>query len=68
MSKIIADKESVLKQLQTIPGIGKACSLDLWNIGTRGVADLKGQNPNVFYDKLNTYSGVTHDTMNEKFV
>jgi hypothetical protein len=24
-------------------------------------ADLKGQNPNVLYDKLNAYSGVTLD-------
>lgn len=55
------DKEKVLKQLQTIPSVGKACSLDFWHIGIRNVADLKGQNPSVLYDKLNTYSGVTHD-------
>jgi hypothetical protein len=55
------DKENGLKQLQTIPSIGKACSLDLWNIGIRSVADLKGQNPNILYEKLNKYSGLTHD-------
>ena len=27
----------------------------------KSVADLKGQNPNVLYDKLNAYSGVTLD-------
>lgn len=26
------NKQKVLKQFQTIPGIGKACSLDLWNL------------------------------------
>jgi hypothetical protein len=26
-------------------------------------ADLKGQNPNVLYDKLNAYSRVTHDIL-----
>jgi hypothetical protein len=61
MSKINTDQEKVLKQLQKIPSIGKACSLDLWNIGIRDISDLKGQNPNVLYDKLNTYSGVTQD-------
>lgn len=61
MSKVITDKEIILKQLQTIPSIGKACSLDLWNIGVRSIADLKGQNPNVLYDRLNTVSGITHD-------
>lgn len=61
MSKLVTDKNKVLKQLQTIPSIGKACSLDLWNIGIRNISDLRGQNPNVLYDKLNTYSGVTHD-------
>ena len=24
------DKEKIVKQFQVIPGIGKACSLDLW--------------------------------------
>ncbi len=61
MGKIITDKEKVLKQFQTIPSIGKACSLDLWNIGIRSIGDLKGQNPNVLYHKLNSISGVTHD-------
>jgi len=61
MGTIISDKEKVLKQLKTIPGIGKACSLDLWNIGIRKVSDLKGQNPAVLYDRLNTFSGVKND-------
>jgi len=61
MSKIISDKEKILKRLQSIPSIGKACSLDLWNIGIRNISDLAGQNPRVLYDKLNTISGVTHD-------
>ena len=61
MKKIMSEKEKVLKQLQTIPGIGKACSLDLWNIGIRKVSDLAGQNPGVIYDRLNTFSGVKND-------
>ena len=45
--KITMAKTKVLKQFQTIPGVGKACSLDFWNIGLRSVDDLKGQNPKI---------------------
>ena len=55
------EKEKVLKQLQKIPSIGKACSLDLWNIGIRKIEDHKEQNPATLYHKLNTITGMTHD-------
>lgn len=55
------NKTAILKKFQTIPSIGKACALDLWNIGLRTVADLKGQNPAALYHKLNTVTGVQHD-------
>ena len=58
---MLSNKEVTLRKLQSIPGIGKACSLDLWNIGVRSISDLAGQNPSVLYDKLNTYSGVKQD-------
>jgi hypothetical protein len=61
MEKTITEKEKVLKQLQIIPGIGRACSIDLWNIGIRKVSDLAGQNPAILYDRLNTFSGVRND-------
>jgi hypothetical protein len=61
MSKTISKKENILKEFQQIPGIGKACSLDLWNIGLRSIADLKGKNPAVLYDTLNIVTGVKHD-------
>ena len=55
------DKESVLRQFRTIPSIGKACALDLWAIGLRSIADLKGQNPAALYHKLNVVTGAQHD-------
>lgn len=61
MSDQTATRARILKELQIIPGVGKACALDLWNIGIRSVPDLKGQNPANLYEKLNTYSGVKHD-------
>ncbi|HZV71166.1 MAG TPA: helix-hairpin-helix domain-containing protein [Saprospiraceae bacterium] len=51
----------VLKEFQTIPSIGKACSLDLWNMGFRKVSELKGKNPAKLYAQLNTVTGMTHD-------
>ena len=54
-------KAKILKELQTIPSIGKACSYDLWNIGIRSIDDLKQQNPRALYDKLSVHSGVTQD-------
>lgn len=54
-------KENVLKEFTKIPGIGKACSLDLWNIGLRSIEDLKGKNPAVLYHQLNTVTNLTHD-------
>ena len=61
MNKTTYGKAGILKQFQTIPSVGKACSLDLWNIGLRSIADLKGQNPRILYDRLNTITGMTHD-------
>ena len=55
------DKAKTLKELQTIPSIGKACSLDLWNIGIKSIGDLENQNPKELYLKLNKITGVTHD-------
>lgn len=54
-------KAKILKQLRLIPGLGKACSLDLWNIGIRSISDLAGQSPGLLFDKLNTVTGATHD-------
>lgn len=55
------DKKTVLKELQSIPSIGKACALDLWNIGIRNISDLKNKNPMALYNRLNSYSGIMHD-------
>lgn len=55
------EKAAVLKEFQTIPGIGKACAHDLWNIGLRSIADLNGNNPAALYQKLNAVTGVVHD-------
>lgn len=44
-----------LKALQTIPGVGKSISRDLWNIGIRRVSDLRGQDPEELYARICAY-------------
>lgn len=61
MQNEVNNKKNILKELQTIPGIGKACALDLWNIGITSIADLKNKNPMKLYEKLNAFSGVQND-------
>ena len=45
----MAAKETVLKELQTIPGAGKSIFADLYSPGIRAVRDLKGKSPERFY-------------------
>jgi hypothetical protein len=54
-------REEVLRELRRIPSIGKACALDLWNIGIRSISDLAGRNPAELYRTLNKVTGQTHD-------
>ena len=54
-------KEQALKDLRQIPGVGVSIASDLWNIGIRRVADLKGKNPESLYDKSNAIAGDVQD-------
>ena len=54
-------KASILKNLQTIPGIGKSISEDLYDIGVRCVDDLKGKDPQKLYEASNKVAGVRQD-------
>ena len=42
-------QQATLKELQTIPGVGKSIAMDLWNQGFRSVQELAGQNPEELY-------------------
>ena len=54
-------KATALKELQTIPGVGKTIAEDFWNLGLRKVADLKRQNPEKLYDRLCKLQGTQGD-------
>lgn len=50
-----------LKELQVIPGVGKAVAQDLINLGIHRVSDLKGRDPQKLYDDLCTLQGIKVD-------
>jgi len=56
-----ADKETALKELRQIPGVGKSIAYDLWNIRIKSIADLKGKDPEQLYEMSNHHVGVVQD-------
>ena len=56
-----SEQQDALKQLQVIPGVGKAVALDLWNLGYRSVEDLQGQDPEEMYVQLCARQGTQVD-------
>jgi len=54
-------KDDQLKRLRMIPGVGKSIANDLWNIGIREPADLKGRNPEELYGLSNHHAGMIQD-------
>ncbi len=54
-------KEQSLKELRQIPGVGKSIAYDLWNIGIKDIASLKGKDPQVLFDMSNHHVGMIQD-------
>jgi len=54
-------KQVVLKELRSIPGVGKSIAEDLWNLGLRSVQDLNGQDPAELYNNLCALQGTQVD-------
>jgi hypothetical protein len=42
----------VLAELRTIPCVGASIAEDFYDIGIRGVADLRNENPEALYEKI----------------
>lgn len=55
--KNMRDQKMALKELQQIPGVGKAVARDLWNLGIRSIKDLKDQDPQALYEQLCAQQG-----------
>jgi nucleotidyltransferase/DNA polymerase involved in DNA repair len=50
-----------IKDLTTIPGVGKSIARDLLNIGINSVNDLKGKDASDLYNKSNQFAGCVQD-------
>ncbi len=53
--------KSELKDLQTIPGVGKSIAGDFFNVGIRRVSDLKNADPEELYERMNKFYQVKQD-------
>jgi hypothetical protein len=58
---MIKDKKAIIKELRTIPGVGKSIAQDLVNIGITKISDLKKKNPEALYKCSNDYCGMKQD-------
>lgn len=61
VSRMHSDKATVLKEFQTLPGVGKAVAEDLWNLGLRGKTELASRDPEVLYEELCEFQGTKVD-------
>jgi hypothetical protein len=51
----------ILKEFQTIPGVGKSIAMDLWEMGYRSNSELINQNPDEMYDRFCEMKGMHID-------
>lgn len=54
-------KDQQLKNLTTIPGVGKSIAFDLWNIGIKEADQLKGKDAVQLYELSNKQAGTVQD-------
>ena len=55
------ERDRSLRELATIPGVGKSIAGDLWEIGIRHVSDLKDEDPQRLYERSNRRAGIVQD-------
>lgn len=55
------EKQIILKEFQTLPGVGKSIAEDLWDMGFRSIGELKDKDPEKLYDQINELYGRTID-------
>lgn len=56
-----AERDAALRDLRRIPGVGRAVAEDLWGLGFRAVEELRGQDPEVLYERLCEMQGMRVD-------
>jgi hypothetical protein len=55
------DRDTVLRELMIIPGVGKRVSYDLYSLGMRSIADVARQDPEELYARLCREAGMHID-------
>jgi hypothetical protein len=55
------EEKASLRHFQRIPNVGPAFARDLFQLGFRRSAELKGQKPEHLYNKLRQITGVEQD-------
>jgi hypothetical protein len=55
------NKQQVLKNFQTIPGVGKSIAEDLWDMGFWSVQEIKHKNPEKLYQDFCVLKGTKID-------
>lgn len=53
----LMNRQDTLKEFQTLPGVGKSISEDLWNMGFRSPKELKNKDPEELYEQINELYG-----------
>ena len=54
-------EQSILREFKRIPGVGEKVAGDLWNLGYRSIAELKGEDPEAMYRRLCEHHGAHID-------
>jgi hypothetical protein len=57
----VSTQQNSLSDFQRIPGIGPSMADDLWRLGYRSVAELRGEEPEAMYQRLCELSGAHVD-------
>ena len=52
-----SSKQSAIKDLRVVPGVGNKIAEGLWNLGIRSVQDLNGKDPQDLYESLISLKG-----------
>lgn len=55
------NKEHSIKELSSIPGVGKSIANNLWNINVKSISDLESRSPERLYDLSNQHAGIVQD-------
>lgn len=61
MSEINRMQSDVLKTFRTLPGVGKAVAMDLWNLGYRDLETLRPISPDELYERISEFQQMEVD-------